>query len=328
MAEKTVKDTGEFGCIRKITHGFINRPEWVKLGSGDDCAVYTVPDGMDELISTDTMVEGIHFTAETMGPCDVGFKLCTSNFSDVAAMGGRPCGFVISAGLPENLPLAWLEACYDGIREACRRYGVNLLGGDITGSPGGIILTGTVTGMVPADTAVKRSGARAGDLVCVTGHPGDSGAGLEVIFHKEERKFPRLAEKHRRPKPNPELAWKLRELGASAMDDISDGLSSELNEISHASHVNIVVDGEKIPVSEETIRFSQLIHQDILHFPLTGGEDYELVFTIPRSAAHRLQTFPEVHIIGYVEEGNGVVQLKQMDTMHILKPEGYHHFEK
>ena len=88
MAEKTVKDTGEFGCIRKITHGFINRPEWVKLGSGDDCAVYTVPDGMDELISTDTMVEGIHFTAETMGPCDVGFKLCTSNFSDVAAMGG------------------------------------------------------------------------------------------------------------------------------------------------------------------------------------------------------------------------------------------------
>ena len=155
MAEKTVKDTGEFGCLRKITHGFINRPEWVKLGSGDDCAVYTVPDGMDELISTDTMVEGIHFTAETMGPCDVGFKLCTSNFSDVAAMGGRPCGFVISAGLPENLPLAWLEACYDGIREACRRYGVNLLGGDITGSPGGIILTGTVTGMVPADTAVK-----------------------------------------------------------------------------------------------------------------------------------------------------------------------------
>ena len=112
------------------------------------------------------------------------------------------------------------------------------------------------------------------------------------------------------------------------MDDISDGLSSELNEISHASHVNIVVDGEKIPVSEETIRFSQLIHQDILHFPLTGGEDYELIFTIPRSAAHRLQTFPEVHIIGYVEEGNGVVQLKQRDTMHILKPEGYHHFEK
>ena len=118
--EKTAASAGEFGCIEAVCHDLLYRPELVKLGAGDDGAVYVSPPGMDQVISTDTMVEGIHFTAETMDAADVGWKLCTANFSDMAAMGAEPAQFVISAALPKTLPLSWLEACYGGIRAACR----------------------------------------------------------------------------------------------------------------------------------------------------------------------------------------------------------------
>ena len=147
--EETVKDVGEFGLIDRIAKDLIYRPELVVIGSGDDGAVYRVPAGYDQVISTDTMVEGIHFIKKTMRPSDVGYKLCASNFSDMAAMGADAIGFVISAALPEQLPVSWVESLYEGIRECCSSYRVNLLGGDVTGSPGGVILTGTVVGMVP-----------------------------------------------------------------------------------------------------------------------------------------------------------------------------------
>ncbi|MEE0028677.1 MAG: AIR synthase related protein, partial [Dialister sp.] len=160
--EETVKDVGEFGLIDRIAKDLIYRPELVVIGSGDDGAVYRVPAGYDQVISTDTMVEGIHFIKKTMRPSDVGYKLCASNFSDMAAMGADAIGFVISAALPEQLPVSWVESLYEGIRECCASYRVNLLGGDVTGSPGGVILTGTVVGMVPKGRAVTRSGARFG----------------------------------------------------------------------------------------------------------------------------------------------------------------------
>ena len=145
--EETVKDVGEFGLIDRIAKDLIYRPELVVIDSGDDGAVYRVPAGYDQVISTDTMVEGIHFIKKTMRPSDVGYKLCASNFSDMAAMGADAIGFVISAALPEQLPVSWVESLYEGIRECCASYRVNLLGGDVTGSPSGVILTGTVVGM-------------------------------------------------------------------------------------------------------------------------------------------------------------------------------------
>ena len=174
---ETVSSLGEFGCIEAVCRDLIYRPELVRLGAGDDGAVYVTPPGTDEVISTDTMVEGLHFTAETMSPRDVGWKLCAANFSDMAAMGAEPAQLVISAALPKDLPLAWLAACYDGVRALCRKYRVNLLGGDMTGSPGGVILTAAVTGFLPSGTAVPRSGARPGDLLALTGTVGDSAAG-------------------------------------------------------------------------------------------------------------------------------------------------------
>ena len=140
MGELLVDDVGEFGLIRRIMHDFIFRPDMIVVGPGDDGAVYRTPEGYDQVISTDTMVEGIHFTKDTMGPFDVGYHLGASNFSDMAAMGAEAVGFVLSIALPGSIPLSWVESFYDGLRACCREFRVNLLGGD---------LTGTVTGMVP-----------------------------------------------------------------------------------------------------------------------------------------------------------------------------------
>ncbi len=324
---ETVKDVGEFGCIREIAHDLIYRPELVKLGAGDDAAVYVTPPGYDQLISTDTMVEGIHFTKETMAAADVGYHLCAANFSDMAAMGAEPTVFVISVAIPDDLPVQWLEDCYDGIRECCKKYKVNLLGGDITGSRQGVVMTGTVVGMVPTNRAVKRSGAQPGDIVFVTGTLGDSAAGLTALLNNKEKDFPTLARRHQRPEPR--IGWGnlIREAGASSLNDISDGLSREINEIASASKVKIELDGSLIPLSEETIRLGQEMKKDPLFYALHGGEDYELVGTISESGWEQLKDHAGLTRIGHVLEKNtGRVFIKKGNHIELLEAMGYDHF--
>jgi len=325
--KQTIKDLGEFKSIEKITRDFIYRPELVKVGIGDDGAVVHTRPEMDEIISTDTMVEGVHFTHQTMSAFDVGFKLCASNVSDIAAMGGQPTGLVVSVTVPSDLPAEWLENCYEGIRAACKYYRMNLLGGDMTGSPHGIVLTGTVIGEVPLNTAVTRRQAQVGDVVCVTGTVGDAGAGLEAIYRKWESLFPHIVQKHQRPLPSPNLAMKIRECGASSMNDISDGLSSELYEIAQASQVNMSIVGEQIPLSQETIELSEKVGVSPIHYALVGGEDYELVFTI-KEAKLSLLTQEPIHVIGRVESaGEGVVSLTYQGEKKVLEAKGFCHFK-
>ena len=327
MKEKTVTDVGEFGCIRRILKDFIYRPESVKLGAGDDGAVYVTPPGYDQVISTDTMVEGIHFTKETMSFSDVGYRICAVNFSDMAAMGAEPVAFVLSLALPKDLPLEDLENCYHGIRECCRKYSVNLLGGDMTASLGGVILTGTVVGIVPSDQAVKRSGAQVGDVVFVTETVGDSAAGLAAILHQCDTDFPGLTKRHRRPEAQIQLGKILREAGATSLNDISDGLSQELNEIAAASKVIINLDKDKIPLSEETIRLGKRLGTDPLNWAFTGGEDYELAGTMSRKNWEKLKGSRPVTEIGIVcDKGSGQVFIKSKNETVLMIPKGYDHF--
>jgi thiamine-monophosphate kinase len=325
MTIKTVGLAGEFGTIRQIMHDLIYRPEIVEVGPGDDCAVYRVPEGMSEAVSTDTMVEGIHFTSDTMSPEDVGYKLCMANFSDICAMGGEPAGLVISAALPADLPLSWIERCYDGVREACRTYRVNMLGGDITGTRQGIVLTAAVTGFIPSGQAVLRRGAQVGDIVAVTGVPGQSGAGLDAILFGKEKDYPQLALKHRRPHPDPKLAVTLRKSGATSMDDISDGLSSELNELAESGCVTIEIDTSLIPLTEDMKKLAEEQGKDPLYYVFCGGEDYELVFTIPPSAWSSLKNLP-VTRIGLVTGNEPAVYVKKESKRFRLRPGGYDHF--
>ena len=327
MKEKTVTDVGEFGCIRRILKDFIYRPESVKLGAGDDGAVYVTPPGYDQVISTDTMVEGIHFTKETMSFSDVGYRICAVNFSDMAAMGAEPVALVLSLALPKDLPLEDLENCYHGIRECCRKYSVNLLGGDMTASLGGVILTGTVVGIVPSDRAVKRSGAQVGDVVFVTETVGDSAAGLAAILHQCDTDFPSLTRRHRRPEAQIQLGKILREAGATSLNDISDGFSQELNEIAAASKVIINLDKDKIPLSEETIRLGERLGTDPFNWALDGGEDYELAGTIPPKEWEKIKDkWPVTEIGGVHEKGAGRVFIKSKNNKALLIPKGYDHF--
>ena len=327
MKEKTVTDIGEFGCIRHILKDFIYRPESVKLGAGDDGAVYVTPPGYDQVISTDTMVEGIHFTKETMSFSDVGYRICAVNFSDMAAMGAEPVAFVLSLALPKDLPLEDLENCYHGIRECCRKYSVNLLGGDMTASLGGVILTGTVVGIVPSDRAVKRSGAQVGDVVFVTETVGDSAAGLAAILHQCDTDFPGLTKRHRRPEAQIQLGKMLREAGVTSLNDVSDGLSQELNEIAAASKVIINLDKDKIPLSEETIRLGKRLGTDPLNWAFTGGEDYELAGTMSRKNWEKIKGSLPVTEIGIVcDKGSGQVFIKSKNETVLMIPKGYDHF--
>ena len=326
MAE-TIKDVGEFGLIDRIAKDLIYRPELVVIGSGDDGAVYRVPSGYDQVISTDTMVEGIHFIKKTMHPSDVGYKLCASNFSDMAAMGAEAIGFVISAALPEDLLVSWVESLYEGIRACCSSYRVNLLGGDVTGSPCGVILTGTVVGMVPKGRAVTRSGARFGDLVFATETLGDSGAGLSALLAGLSEEYPSLCERHQRPRPQIKLGSALRAAGATSLNDVSDGLSSEINEIAKASQVEIELFREKIPISAEAAKLGAYLAKDPVDWALTGGEDYELIGTISEENFRKLDPSLPISVIGQVvKAGRGCVYLSDRGKRQKLAAKGYDHF--
>lgn len=326
MAE-TIKDVGEFGLIDRIAKDLIYRPELVVIGSGDDGAVYRVPSGYDQVISTDTMVEGIHFIKKTMHPSDVGYKLCASNFSDMAAMGAEAIGFVISAALPEDLLVSWVESLYEGIRACCSSYRVNLLGGDVTGSPCGVILTGTVVGMVPKGRAVTRSGARFGDLVFATETLGDSAAGLSALLAGLSEEYPSLCERHQRPRPQIKLGSALRAAGATSLNDVSDGLSSEINEIAKASQVEIELFREKIPISAEAAKLGAYLAKDPVDWALTGGEDYELIGTISEENFRKLDSSLPISVIGQVvKAGRGCVYLSDRGKRQKLAAKGYDHF--
>lgn len=329
MGELLVDDVGEFGLIRRIIHDFIFRPDMVVVGPGDDGAVYRTPEGYDQVISTDTMVEGIHFTKDTMGPFDVGYHLGASNFSDMAAMGAEAVGFVLSIALPGNLPLSWVESFYDGLRACCREFRVNLLGGDVTGSPKGLILTGTVTGMVPKGKAVTRSGAQEGDIVFVTGTAGDSAAGLYALLQGMGDKWPSLVERHRRPKPQISLGILLREAGAHGLNDISDGLSREWNEIASSSGVEMEIDAEKVPLSSDVKALAEKVSVDPLAWALNGGEDYQLTGTISPSDFDTIKEETSITPVGRVvkKPGKGVY-LYHHGRKELLEARGFDHFEK
>ena len=326
--KETVGDVGEFGLISRLCHDLIRRPESVVVGAGDDGAVYRLPHGMDEVISTDTMVEGIHFTKETMAPEDVGWKLCIANFSDMAAMGAEPREFVVAASLPADLSVDWISRCYDGIRAACAAYGVNLLGGDVTGSRQGVVLTGTVVGVVPKDGAVRRSGARVGDVIFLSDTVGDAAAGLAAILAGDEVLFPEIVRRHRRPTAEVETARILREAGAHALNDVTDGVASEANEIAAASGVNLILAADAIPVSSETEKAAKRYGTTALSYALSGGEDYALLGTMAAENFETVRDAAGLVAIGRVAEGSGQVFLQEKNDLRLLEKNGYNHFRK
>lgn len=325
-----LKDVGEFGLIDLIKQDTLVDPADVIVGIGDDAAVYVPGVGKYELLTTDMLVENVHFDLSKTTAWQLGYKAIAVNLSDIAAMGGRPRHAVVSIGLPPHLSVDDVVDLYNGMKEICREFMVNIIGGDTVSSPAGLVINIGVVGEVEPDKLLRRSGARPGDLVVVTGTLGDSACGLELLFRPgwEEFSFAwPLVAAHLTPRPQMATGPALAACGATSADDISDGLASEANELARASGFSLRLFADKIPLSPELTQAAAMLGKKPLDYALFGGEDYQLVFTI---GAEQFASLPKGPVsftaVGEVTDGQGVLLVDADGKSAGLEPKGYNHF--
>jgi thiamine-monophosphate kinase len=332
-----LRDVGEFGFIDKISGGCITRSEGVIKGIGDDAAVFLLPRGEAVLVTTDLLAEGVHFLRDAISGEDLGYKALAVNLSDIAAMGGTAREAFVSIAIPEDLPLAFLEGIYSGMKEIASQFGVNILGGDTSRSARDLFLSLTVVGHSPQGEILYRDGARPGDLIYVSGGLGASRAGLFILLEKErpmESRFQELVTAHRRPRPQLKEGRFLAACGAvTAAMDVSDGIASDLRHMTRPAGLGAVLDAAAIPVSESVRNFCALRGEDPVRFALQGGEDYVLLFTLDAHRAEEVSAafqdyfhYP-IHRIGRITKGGGLI-VKGPDGEEMPLPQpGFNHFE-
>ncbi|WP_165423742.1 thiamine-phosphate kinase [Ktedonosporobacter rubrisoli] len=279
---------GEFELIKRLTAHLPGRAD-VLLGVGDDCAVLDLQSEALLLTTCDSQVEGVHFTLQTSSPEQIGRKALAINLSDIAAMGGEPRYALISLILPPALPLSVLEGIYAGLRAEATRFNTALVGGNVagTGQAAQLIIDITLLGTVERGHVLMRSGAQVGDILFVTGTPGDSAAGFYTLLHPDPAYPARAQEvvrqRHRTPNPRVHEGRILSQLGTNvvtAMLDISDGLSGDLEHLCTRSQVGALIEAERLPLSPALRAIAAHTLRDPLDWALHGGEDYELLFTV------------------------------------------------
>ena len=292
---------------------------------GDDCAVLPKDDETDLLVTVDMLIENVDFRLDWSDPHSLGHKALAVSLSDIAAMGGRPTWALLSLGVPERLwNSEFLGDVYEGWHELARRFNVELAGGDISRIDGPLVIDCTVGGVVPKGKAILRSGASPGDAIYVTGPLGSSAAGLKLLEsgRGDDPICAKLIRKHLRPEPRLDLANKLRESGiATAMIDLSDGLSSDLAHICQASRTGARIDADSIPFEPEISDLSDF-HLDRA---LNGGEDFELLFSADPKKIFEAN-FEGILRIGEVTGNVGIIELSRENGIEVLKPRGYRHF--
>jgi len=341
MAEK-ISDISEFGLIQRIRRARRAPNRNMILGIGDDAAAFRLSPGCVGLATTDTLLQGVHFDLRYCSYADIGWKAMAANLSDIAAMGGRPLLALISLTLTGSQRMEDIVQLYSGMRALAARYRVAIAGGDIVGGRE-FSLTLTVLGEGQEDNLGRRSGARPGDAVLVTGALGDSAAGLELLqakglFYRKAGMIPRdqarearLLKKQLRPEPRIIEAQALaRAVTLHGMIDISDGLSSELWHLSRESRAAIIVDQGALPIGSQAVKISRLLGKDPLNYCLHGGEEYELLFTLASKdlskAGKALKKIGATYsLIGQVAAGRGVWLVDAGGRMSPLEDRGYKH---
>ncbi|HEV2731427.1 MAG TPA: thiamine-phosphate kinase [Terriglobales bacterium] len=296
----------------------------VVTGIGDDSAVLAIPKGHQALVTTDFSLEGVHFRREWHPPDSVGHRCLARGLSDIAAMGGEPIAAFLSLGLPRDLPQKWVDAFLRGFLKLAGDYGVSLAGGDTAESPAGVLADIIVLGSVPKGKAVLRSGARPGDRIYVTGGLGASAATLKLLFAGKGRIRPRDFQRHFYPNPQIEAGRFLRENNlASAMIDISDGLSTDLAHICEESGVGAEILEQAIP----KVSIGRPAREVDLPSALNGGEDYELLFTVRRGrwVPSQVAGVP-IAEIGQITDDRKVTLINQHGVGQELRPQGWEHF--
>ncbi|WP_346832886.1 thiamine-phosphate kinase [Pseudomonas abietaniphila] len=318
---------GEFELIRNY---FAAAPcaqpgEGVALGIGDDCALLSVAPGEQLAISTDTLVAGVHFP-DVCDPFLLGQRALGVSASDLAAMGAKPLAFTLALTLP-NVSADWLQAFARGLNEMAQGCSMRLIGGDTTRGP--LSLTVTVFGSVPAGLALTRSGARSGDLLCVGGPLGDGAGALPLVLNQrstEASTTKALLARYWSPQPQLELGQALRGKATAALD-ISDGLLADCGHIALASGVRLLVERERLPMSDALLAFFGL--DDARQAALTGGDDYVLAFTLPQpELASLVSAGWPVSVVGRVVEGQGVALIDEQGQDITPLTRGYQHFRE
>lgn len=315
----TLAAVGERAWLRQVRQWLAPDPgePHVAVAIGDDGAVLDLSGRTGPLVvSTDSLIEGVHFRPEWIGPHDLGAKALASNLSDLAAMGAEPLAAFLALSVPPETPLSRLKAFFMGIREEARTHGCPILGGDLTHAPQWVINV-TVLGTAPGRVAL-RAAARPGQLLYVTGWPGESGAGLTAL--QKGVAAPALVRRHCRPTPRlKEAAVLVRLCPDLAMIDVSDGIWNDADQIAEASGVRIELEAGALPTSAAMERLARQIKADPCDWTLFGGEDYELLFTTGASleriqeALGKAGLGTSVHLIGRVARGCGV---------HLMDPDG------
>lgn len=326
-------EIGEFGLIDLIKQDTIHDQGTVVVGIGDDAAVLLPTPRQLQLLTTDMLVESIHFNLTTTTPWQLGYKAIAVNLSDIAAMGGTPRHAVISVALPATTPTEFIINLYQGMKEICREYSVNIVGGDTVSSPQGLVINVTVAGEVEPANLVKRSGAKTGDIIAVTGVLGNSAAGLDLLSVGEWEDYAfawPLVTAHLTPRPQVKTGAILAAAGATSMDDLSDGLASESHEIAEASNVGVRLYAAQIPLSAELKQAVEKLDKQALDYALYGGEDFQLLFTMePSNYETLLADHPDLQLVRIgeiVEVSQGVTLVDEEGRVQILEAQGYNHF--
>jgi thiamine-monophosphate kinase len=342
MSNRTeISSLGEFGLIEHLTKNIELHNASSILGVGDDAAVID-HFGKQTVLSSDLLVEGVHFDLTYTPLRHLGYKCITVNLSDVYAMNAQPTQVLLNLGISNRFSVEALDEFYEGVYAACNRYGVDLVGGDTTSSQKGFIISVTAIGEVTPDKYVKRSTAQKGDLLCVSGDLG--GAYVGLLFLEREKKIfiespgvqPDLEGESYvigrmlKPEARKDIVdfFASSEIVPTSMMDISDGLSSEILHICKQSNLGCVLYEEKIPVHEEMKRAAFKFEIDPTACALSGGEDYELLFTIPQSEYDKLVLNEQISVVGYMTEPEqGAHIITKGGGRHAITAQGWNHLK-
>lgn len=337
MQRTEIEELGEFGLIGHLTKDIVHRQPSTLLGVGDDGAVID-PAGKRVVVSTDLLCEGVHFDLSYVPLKHLGYKAIAVNISDICAMNALPTQVTVSIAVSSRFSVEALEELYLGIYKACEVYQVDLVGGDTSSSLSGLMISVTAMGTVAADQAVTRSGAKPGDLLVVTGDLGGAYMGLQILEREKEvfksaptaqpdlEAHAAILERQLKPEARTDVVKELADLlvKPTAMIDVSDGLASEIFHICTKSQCGVKVFEEKLPIDPHTYETARLFDLDPTLCMLSGGEDYELLFTIDQGDFEKIRNHPKLSVIGHMVEDESTRTLITKNGLETpLKAQGW-----
>ena len=354
-----ISELGEFGLIERLTKDIAVKSTTTVKGCGDDCAILAPTEGLRTVITTDLLMEGVHFDLTYVPLRHLGYKAVMVNLSDIFAMNAQPHQVTVSLAISSKFCVEDIEELYAGMRMACEKWNVDIVGGDTTSSLTGLAISITAIGEARSEDIVLRSGAKPNDLICVSGNLGAAYMGLQLlerekaVYNEQVEKARRsgskeqmellrdtqpdfsgreyLLERQLKPEARGDIIATLQQAGIhpTSMMDISDGLSSEIMHICHQSGTGCRIYEERLPLDYQTAAMAEELNLNVSTCALNGGEDYELLFTVPLTQNDAVSALEDIHVIGYITEADKGCALVTRDGGEFaLKAQGWNPLEK